>query len=111
MEELEAAERHRKAQEMLDTQPLAIEAAKPKAKAAFVAKFKQPPPSVRSESNALSDVALDSMGTEYLRQQASQLAKLKADEKELHRAVTFQRCTRRVALVFSGAGPLRPPVR
>jgi hypothetical protein len=39
----------------------------------------------------MSDVVLDNMGTEYLRHQAGQLAKLKADEKELHRAVTYQR--------------------
>jgi hypothetical protein len=104
---MEAAERQRKAREMLAAQPLAIEAAKPKAKA-FVAKFSQPPPSVQSESKVLSDVALDTMGTEYLRQQATQLAKLRADEKELHRAVTFQRCARGIVLAFSGDGPLRP---
>jgi hypothetical protein len=89
---MEAAERQRQAREMLDAQPLCIEAAKPRATAmSSAAMFMPAARSVQAESYVMSDVVLDNMGTEYLRHQAGQLAKLKADEKELHRAVTYQR--------------------
>lgn len=92
VEEMEAAERQRQAREMLDAQPLCIEAAKPRATAmSSAAMFMPAARSVQAESYVMSDVVLDNMGTEYLRHQAGQLAKLKADEKELHRAVTYQR--------------------